>query len=471
MEAVETQSMTKEEFLTEYHHLHKFFSSGQTKSVQFRLECMRRLRDVIRAHERDILDAMWRDMRKSDFEGFGGDIGLVYQEINDILRNLNSWSRPQRVAPHPALFYSANFILKEPLGVALIISPWNYPFQLLMTPLVYAIAAGNCAVVKPSELSPNTSAIIVQVLDEAFPKGLVKVVTGDGAELVPMMMEAVRFDHVFFTGSVAVGRKIAEMAAGKLIPVTLELGGKSPAIVDRSVDLKEAAKRITWGKYFNAGQTCVAPDYVLVPSELKEEFIGHCQAFIKQFYGPDPRLSADYARIINSRRFQAVCRYLEEGSIICGGQTDESDRYIAPTILTDVSLDSDVMKEEIFGPVMPVISYQNLEETFDIINRNPYPLSFYIFSKSKRVQRVLTAQFPFGNGSINHCLLNFVNIRLPFGGVGMSGMGRYHGKAGFDLFSNHKTMMRFGFLLDNPILYPPYAEWKKKLVAWFLRKF
>lgn len=353
--------------------------------------------------------------------------------------------------------------------MVLIIGPWNYPFLLPLSPLAAAIAAGNCAVIKPSELAPESAKLVEKIITEIFDEQFVSVVQGEGAAVVPALMKNFRFDHVFFTGSVPVGKEIAKMAAEKLIPVTLELGGKSPALVDRQTDLELSAKRIVWGKFFNAGQTCIAPDYVLVPEEMSADFIGLCKHYILKFFGEEPQKSPDFARIITRRRFDALCVYLTQGKILHGGKIDLADLYIEPTILGNISMEDSVMQEEIFGPILPVLSYKNLEEALEIMRQNPNPLSFYLFTTSQSTQQSVIKAVPFGNAVINQTLVQFTNTDLPFGGVGNSGMGRYHGREGFLAFSNRKSVMEFGFLFDNPLLYPPYKKWQLTVAKWFLK--
>lgn len=446
-----------------------FFEAGATKAYKFRMQALKRLYEAVKKYEPEILAALKADMRKPDFEGFGGDVGVVLQEISAFRKNLRRWMRYEERPTSIALWPVKSKLTYEPLGVVLIIGPWNYPFLLPLTPLAAAIAAGNCAIVKPSELAPASALVVEKIIRETFDEQHVSVVQGDGAEIVPAMMRAFRFDHVFFTGSVAVGREIAKLAAEKLIPTTLELGGKSPALVDRNTDLELTAKRIVWGKYFNAGQTCIAPDYALVSEESADDFVEHCKKYINRFFGENPQESADFARIIHRRHFDKICRYLSQGKLLHGGKTDPDDLYIEPAILGDITLNDTVMQEEIFGPVLPVLTYKNLDEALDIIRQNPNPLSLYLFTTSQRTQQLVVNSLPFGNGVINQTLVQFTNPDLPFGGVATSGMGRYHGYEGFLAFSNKKSLMEFGFLFDNPLLYPPYKKWQLKLAKWFLR--
>ena len=327
----------------------------------------------------------------------------------------------------------------------------------MITPLIATIAAGNCAILKPSELAPATAAVTEKVIKDAFDPAFVTVISGEGHAVIPEAMQY-RFDHVFFTGSIPVGRKILEMAAPHLTPVTLELGGKSPCVVDKGAAIKTAARRIIWGKCWNAGQTCIAPDYVLVQERVMEPLVKQMKAAIHRFFGDDPAQSPDYARIINEKRFDQLSAYLQQGRILAGGETNRADRYIAPTLLADVPLDAPIMQEEIFGPLLPLIPYKKTEDALAIIARNPNPLSLYVFTRSRRTEQAFIEQVPFGGGCINNTLVHFTNTELPFGGVGQSGMGRYHGRAGFEELTQVKSIMKTATWLDVPVKYPPFGN-------------
>lgn len=435
----------------------RFFDSGATRSYAFRKAQLKQLKKVIRRHEPAILAALHADLRKHPMEAFGSEVGLLYDEIDHTLTNLRQWMRPQPVSS-PLLHYpSGSKIYPEPKGLTLLIGPWNYPFQLLINPLIGAIAAGNCAILKPSEIAPHTEAITQKVIAEAFDPAFVTVVTGEGQEVIPALLQH-RFDHIFFTGSIPVGRKILEMAAPHLTPVTLELGGKSPCVVDASANLKTAAKRIIWGKCWNAGQTCIAPDYVLAHESIAAQLLQHMKAAITQFFGENPATSPDYPRIINHKRFDHLATYLQQGHVEAGGDIDREQLYMGPTILTDVSFDAPVMKEEIFGPVLPVITYRNTDEAVGMIARNPYPLSLYIFSGSSKTEQAFINRVAFGGGCVNNTLVHFTNAELPFGGIGYSGMGRYHGRASFEEFTHMKGVMKTATWLDVPVKYPPFGN-------------
>jgi aldehyde dehydrogenase (NAD+) len=448
--------------------LRAHFESGATRPYAARRDALKRLCNSLRKHEEELLAAMHADMRKPRFEAYMSDIGLVYAAIDHALKHLKEWMRPQRVPSPLAIQVAESHVHAEPLGVVLIIAPWNYPVLLLLSPLVGAIAAGNCAVVKPSNETPHTARVVERLLAEALPEQ-VRVVQGPGREVGPRLIQPFRFDHIFFTGSPAVGREIMALAAPHLTPVTLELGGKSPAIVDRTAEIRTAAKRIAWSKCFNAGQTCIATDHALVHASVMDEFLDRFARFVKKAYGADPQQSPDYARLVNDRRFEAVSAYLAQGDRVLGGRTDRSDRYIEPTVLTQVSLDSPVMREEIFGPVLPVIPWKEPEEVLAITRRNPFPLAAYIFSSDRKAQRFFQERIAFGGGCINHCFLQFGPEELPFGGVGFSGMGRYHGRSSFELFSNRKGMVRASTTIDHGIQEPPYASFKERILRRLLR--
>ena len=461
---MEATAVLPDNALKATHVLRAHFDTGATRSFQARRAALKALKVGIIKHEEELLAAMNTDMRKPRFEAYMSDIGLVLAEIDHALKHLRQWMKPRAVPSPLAIQLAESELHPEPLGVVLIIAPWNYPVLLLLSPLIGAIAAGNCALLKPSEDAPATAVVVDRIIQEALPSGLATVIHGKGSEVVPHLMKSFRFDHVFFTGSPKVGREVMLLAADRLTPVTLELGGKCPAIVDRKVDVKSAARRIAWSKYFNAGQTCIATDHVLVHSSLMEPFLEAFAEHVRRFYGADPQHSPDYARMINGRRFDVVKDYLAQGQLFLGGGHDAADRYIAPSVLTNVQLDSPVMREEIFGPVLPVIQWTEREEVIAITKRNPNPLAAYIFSSDGKAQRYFRDNIPFGGGCINHCMLQFGPAELPFGGVGGSGMGRYHGYFTFELFSNRKGMVHASTLIDPALQYPPYTKLKEKVL-------
>ncbi|MEY4660377.1 MAG: hypothetical protein RLZZ42_329 [Bacteroidota bacterium] len=433
-----------------------FFQSGATQPVSFRIEQLKKLRSAVVAHDAHIVSALYKDLRKSEFESFGSEIGQVLKDIDFTIRHLAGWAKPRRVSTPLMFFPSSSKIHRDPLGNVLIIAPWNYPFLLAVSPLISAIAGGNTAILKPSEEAPATAAVIEQLISSIYPSSYVAVVQGIGGEVIPEMMRSFRFDHVFFTGSTLVGQKIMELAATKLVPVTLELGGKSPCIVDASANITYAAKKIVWSKIMNAGQTCVAPDYLMVHQTVKDSLIREIVAQLRKMLGDDPQKSEDFGRIINRKRFSRLVSYLSEGRVITGGVADEEDLYIAPTLLEDVQDDALVMQEEIFGPVLPVFTYQSKEEVVERIQRNPFPLSLYLYAEDREVQDFFMKQLRFGGGCINNGIIHLGNPHLPFGGVGPSGTGQYHGRFGFDTFTRPKAVLHSPSWFDVPVWYAPF---------------
>lgn len=442
----------------------EFFDTGKTRPYEFRLEQLRKLKAVIRKYEEAIIDALYRDLHKSSFEAYTAEIAFVYEEINYTMKHLKSWMRAKRVRDIPVTFPAKSYIQPEPLGVVLIIGPWNYPFQLIFAPLIGAIAAGNCALVKPSNESKNTSSIIEKIIKEAFPREYISVVQGPGREVVPDLIRKYSFNHIFFTGSPKVGREILRLASNHLTPVTLELGGKSPAIVHKDANLALAARRIVAGKYYNAGQTCIAPDYLLVHEEIKDDFINLLVEWIKEFYGENPKDSPEYGRIINEKGFNRLIAFLEGGRIIYGGDYDQAELYLEPTILECGDLDVPIMQEEIFGPILAILSYRDIKEVVEVIRINRYPLALYLFTEDERVEDYILNKVEFGGGCINNTLLHILNPNMPFGGVGNSGMGRYHGKYSFDTFTHYRSVLKTNNKIDNPLRYPPYSDRKVRLV-------
>jgi acyl-CoA reductase-like NAD-dependent aldehyde dehydrogenase len=432
----------------------EFFATGKTKDVEWRIEQLKRLKQAIVDDQEAIVNAVKADLGRPDFEAYI-EIAAI-SEINYALKNLKSWVKPKKVATSIDQFPASAKIYPEPLGVVLIISPWNYPFQLMISPLTGAIAAGNCAVLKPSEVAANTSRVIADIIQKTFDPAYIAVVEG-GVEISQQLLEE-KFDHIFFTGGTAIGKIVMQAAAKHLTPVTLELGGKSPCIVDSDVDLKYAAKRITWGKYLNAGQTCIAPDYLLVDRRIKSELLTEIQKCAVEFYGDDPAQSPDYARLISRRHFERLEPLLKDGEIVMGGQTKPEEKYIAPTVMDQVSWESPVMQEEIFGPILPVLEYTDLKEAIAQINARPKPLALYIFSKDKQKQEQVLQETSSGGVCINDTVMQVGVSTLPFGGVGDSGIGSYHGKASFDTFSHYKSVLKKGFRFDPNWRYPPYKD-------------
>lgn len=447
--------------------IHDFFMQGETHSYEFRKEQLKKLKQTILRYEEDIYAALYSDLKKSKEESYASEVGLLLSEINVALKNLRRWMQPQAAGTDLVNLPSKSKIYRDPLGVVLIISPWNYPLQLLLIPLVSAIAGGNCIVLKPSELAPATANIIEKIIKETFHENYIKVVQGDGAKVIPQMMESFRFDHVFYTGSIPVGKMIYQQAAKNLIPVTLELGGKSPAIVEPDAKLDVAARRIVLGKFLNAGQTCIAPDYLLVHESIRDKFIDKLKNTIEQFYTTDPSGSYDYGKIINERRFDKLVSYLQEGRIITGGLHDRSKLYIAPTLVDDVPENSLLWEEEIFGPIFPVRTYKTTGEAIDYVKKSN-PLALYLFTSGKKKEQQWINNVPFGGGCINNAAWHFTNHHLPFGGVGNSGIGSYHGKFGFDTFTRMKPVMKTPAWFDPLVKYPPFKG-KLKLFKWVIR--
>ena len=440
-----------------------FFNSGRTKDIAFRKEKLESLYAILREYEGAVLDALKQDLSKSAYEGYMTEYGIICEEIRFTIKHVPKWARPRRVRTHRLQFPASSHIYPEPYGLSLIISPWNYPFQLIMAPLIGSMAAGNCSVVKPSEYTPRMSRLIGEIIGKVFDPEYVAAIEGDAQISQTLLSEP--FDYIFFTGSQAIGKVVMTAAARYLTPVTLELGGKSPCIVDHGVDLDRTAKRIVSGKFINAGQTCIAPDYMLAQRSVKTELINRIQSHIRKFFGEDPQQSPDYPRIINDKHFNRLAEFLTNGSIICGGQTDRAERYIAPTLLDDIEWNDPIMQEEIFGPLLPVIAYDNLSEAISKVRTLPRPLALYFFSNNQQAKERILKEISFGGGCINDTLLHVASPFLPFGGIGSSGMGSYHGKASFDTFSHQKSILKKPLWFDIPLRYPPY---KNKLKA--LRK-
>jgi aldehyde dehydrogenase (NAD+) len=444
--------------------MRNYFFSGATVEYTFRKEQLQILKKGVQKYEQQIMDALFKDLHKSPEEAFTTEIGFVYSEISHTLKNLQKWMGRSSVSTPLFLLPSSSSIIRDPRGVCLIIAPWNYPFQLLIAPLIGAIAGGNCAVLKPSEMAANTSLVIHEMIAEFFDNKFISVVEGDGAVVVTALMNEHRFDHVFFTGSIPVGTEIAKMAAEKLVPVTLELGGKSPCIIDEDADLKVAAKRITWGKFTNAGQTCVAPDYLLVHEKNKDKVVNEMQQSIDRFYGKEPIKSADYGRIINHK----LRSYLNQGEVISGGKIQEEELYFSPTLMEHIVPEAPMMKEEIFGPILPIITFKERGEALAIIQKNSHPLSLYYFGNDKRNEDYFINNVQFGGGCINNTLVHLANADLPFGGVGNSGTGAYHGKYSFETFTRAKAILKTATWIDPDVKYPPYKG-KLKFLRWFFR--
>jgi aldehyde dehydrogenase (NAD+) len=431
-----------------------FFATGQTRDVNFRIEQLKRLRQAVVAYAPRVLEALKADLGKPELEAYVTEVGVL-QEIDFALKHIRSWAKPQKVSVPAQQWPASAWIQAEPLGVVLIIGPWNYPFQLMLSPLVGAIAAGNCTILKPSELAPATSQLVADLISKTFDSHYITVVEGDVHTSQALLAE--KFDHIFFTGGTAIGKIVMAAAAKHLTPVTLELGGKSPCIVDSDIHLLHTARRIIWGKFLNSGQTCIAPDYLLVNRQIKPTLLEAMVAVLKEFYGENPETSPDYGRIISLRHFLRLQSLLTGGKAIAGGTSNAETRYIAPTILDNVSPDDPIMQEEIFGPILPVLEYGAIEEAIALIQSHPKPLALYLFTQNQQLQERVLRETSSGGVCLNDTIMQVGISSLPFGGVGDSGIGSYHGRASFDTFSHRRSILKKPFWLDVNLRYPPYA--------------
>jgi len=459
--------MTREEVAGIVSAQRRFFATGKTLPVDYRIDALKRLRQYLIDNEDKIAGAVKADLGKSAAESYMCETGLVISEISFMLKHVKSYAREKRVLTPLAQFASRSFVKPMPYGVTLIMSPWNYPLLLTLSPLANALAAGNTAIVKPSAYSPNTSNIIKEIIENVFEPQYVAVITGGREENAYLLDE--KFDYIFFTGGKTVGKMVLEKAAPHLTPVTLELGGKSPCIVDKTANLKLAAKRIVFGKYLNCGQTCVAPDYILCEASVKDQFIEYVTAEIKAQYGTDALNNRDYGKIVNRKHFERILGLIDNNKVVCGGKGDAGTLKIEPTVMNNVTFDDAVMKEEIFGPIMPVLTFDGIEEAINIVNSHEKPLALYIFSSDKKNIKAVTGKCAFGGGCINDTIIHLATSRMGFGGVGESGMGAYHGKVGFDTFSHHKSVVDKKTWLDLPMRYQPYKKLNISLIKMFLK--
>lgn len=435
--------------------------------INYRKQCLTKLLHAIEENENEIAKALYKDFKKSEFEAYLTETFIVISELKNIIKNINKWAKPKMVLPSILNFPSLDYVYKEPYGKVLIISPWNYPFQLAVSPAIAAIAAGNSVTIKPSELTPNTSALIAKIFSNLFEKSHVEVIQG-GIETSQDLLSK-RWDYIFFTGSVNVGKIVAKAAANNLTPVTLELGGKNPCIIDKNCDLDIAAKRLVWGKFVNAGQTCIAPDYLIVEKSIKENLIQKLINEIEISYSINQQQSADYPRIISKKNWERLVNFTKEQNIVYGGKHDENELFLSPTLIDEPSLESPVMQEEIFGPILPILTYEHKNDIEQIVQKFEKPLALYVFSNDKKFSEELINKFSFGGGCVNDTLIHFANNRLPFGGVGFSGIGAYHGKLSFDIFSHQKAIVKKATWLDIKLRYAPYKnkiETIKKFVNW-----
>jgi aldehyde dehydrogenase (NAD+) len=443
----------------------EFFNANHTKSISFRIGQLKKLKAIIEREEPRMHEAIYSDFKKSIADNYATELSFIYDELDLAIKKLPSWARHKRVRPTLLTLPSRSYLVPEPLGTCLVIGAWNYPYGISLVPLIAAMAAGNTAILKPSEIPSATSALMARMINENFPAEYIHVVEGGIAESTALLEQ--KFDKIFFTGSTKVGRIVYQAAAKNLTPVTLELGGKSPAIVTRDTNIKGAAKRIVFGKFLNSGQTCIAPDYVLVDKAVQDEFLRYVKDYIRQF--DYSFANGNYIQIINEENFLRLTGLIARQKVYVGGDSDMASRYIAPTILTDVSFDDPVMQEEIFGPVLAVISYTKLEDAIAGIKAMPRPLSLYLFTHDKAIKQRVLSEISFGGGAINHTLWHFANANLPFGGVGESGTGSYHGRSGFTTFSHFKSILEKPFYLEPDLVYPPNTKKKMSLIRWLSR--
>lgn len=444
----------------------QFFLTGATLDVKRRVEALKSLRSALHEFEPMLLEALRSDLGKSASEGYMCEVGLTLSEISHSLSHIKSWSRPERHMAPLTNFPATQKILKDPYGVVLIMSPWNYPVLLTLGPLIAAIAAGNCVCVKPSAYSPSTSAVMQKLIERAFSPEYVTVITGGRAENQTLLDQ--KFDYIFFTGGVSVGKMVMEKAAKHLTPVTLELGGKSPVIIDSHCDLKLAARRVAFGKWLNCGQTCIAPDYVLCHNEVHDRFVELLKDEISRQYGSEPLSNHNYGKIVNRKHFDRLSGLIDVDKTVYGGILDDETLRISPTVMTRVTADDAVMQEEIFGPILPIIKVDSMDTAFAFIQQRPHPLALYLFSTSGEVKHKFLSRLSFGGGCVNDTIMHIATHNMPFGGVGNSGMGSYHGKYGFDTFTHRKSVVFKPNFLDLPLRYQPYARWKDKIIRMFM---
>jgi aldehyde dehydrogenase (NAD+) len=461
----EVRNSDKPEAEKKYHGLKDFFKAGKTMPYAFRVKQLKSLYEAIKNKEEAIIHALNKDLKKSPQEAYITEIGPLLSEIKHAISHLSSWMRKKKVGTPLLLWPSKSYLLPEPKGVVMIFSPWNYPFNLTISPLVSALSAGNTAMLKPAHETPNVARVIEQIVSECFDSNYVSVVQGPGAEMGNLLLDHFKFDHILFTGSANTGKIIMAKAAKFLTPVTLELGGKSPVIIDKTADIPYAARRVVWAKYLNSGQTCIAPDYILVHEEVYEDFKKAVLDRIKEVYGENPENSPNLSRIVNADRFDSLAALLKKSAISHGGNTDREDLYIQPTVaeVEDEKVDA-LMQKEIFGPIMPIKAYAELNDILQTIEQHSHPLSMYIFTNDAKLEKELLSRVSAGGVCINDCILHIGNPFLPFGGVGSSGMGRYHGKYGFETFSHMKPILKSYAWADLSVKYPPYDDWKMKII-------
>lgn len=443
-----------------------FFNSNKTKDVSFRILQLQKIKKLLQDNEEQMYEAIYQDFGKSKFDTYSSEFSLLYHEIEIYIKNIKSWSKRKRVSTGMANFPAKSYIMPEPLGVTLVIGAWNYPYQLSLLPAITAMAAGNTVIIKPSELPARTAAVMANIINKNFPSNYLQVVEG-GVEVTTDLLKN-RFDKIFFTGSIPVGRIIYQEAAKQLTPVTLELGGKSPTFVLADCDLKITAKRIVWAKFFNSGQTCVAPDYILVEKKIEASFLKILATTITEFYNLKNGLTENYVQIVNDKNFDRLAQLIDRKKLYFGGEIDADKRLIHPTILQNVTFDDPVMEDEIFGPILPVLSFTDLNQAIAAVKERPKPLSCYIYGKDRKVINQILSEVSFGGGAVNDSIMHLSNSNMPFGGVGFSGMGSYHGKFGFDTFSHYKSILDKPTWLEPNIKYAPYSDFKLKIIKWML---
>ena len=445
--------------------LRQYFQSGATQPFEFRLLQLNRLKQLVLDNEQALYKALHADLKKTDEDAWATEVGFFLSELNYTIEHLKGWMQPKSVPTNLVNMPSSSFTIQEPLGVVCIIAPWNYPFQLLFTPLIGAIAGGNCAVLKPSEFAPATAAVMRRIIGDLFPENYILYIEGDGAQVLPPLLSENRFDHIFYTGSTMVGKIIYKLAAEQLVPVTLELGGKSPAVICDDANLRVAARRLANPKFSNCGQMCIAPDYILVPHHLKEELIKELIIAIQKFYGADAENSEHYGKIINEKQWLRLTAYLGDGEIVYGGKSNREKLFLEPTIMVGVQPDAKIMQDEIFGPILPILTYASKEEALAIIQKNPNPLAFYVFTETQADENYWLTNVPSGGACVNNATMHITNHELPFGGRGFSGTGGYHGKLSFDTFTHTKSVLKTPTWIDPSFKYPPY-----KGKGWLLKR-
>ncbi len=448
--------------------VHKnYFYRGETKSISFRLDQLRKLKNSIKEREEDLIKALYEDLGKPSFEAYATEIGYVLDSIRYMMKHLKSWAKVKKVKTPFIHFGAKSYIYSEPYGTVLIIGPFNYPFQLLIEPLIGAMASGNCMVLKPSENTPYTSNIIKNMIKEKFDEKYISVIEG-GVGTTSSLIHA-PFDYIFFTGSIKVGKIVMEAASKNLVPITLELGGKSPCIIEESANLDIAAQRVVWGKFLNVGQTCVAPDYLLVHKNVKKEVLKKIKQTIRTFYGENPSVSKDYGKIVNEKAFNRLIHLIDKNKVVIGGEYNKEDLYIGPTIIDEVNWEDPIMEDEIFGPILPIIEYEDLNSIIQMINERPKPLALYLFTENKKIKEKVIRSISFGGGCINDTLSHVASPYIPFGGVGTCGIGSYHGKYSFDVFSHKKSVMKKTTKFNLKEMYPPYHDGKLNILKKILK--